>query len=362
MNISGRKKHHIFTIVIGGKWLIKRILPFFLILFILFALNISKYTQEGLSAIARLSMIAKNPLKNRDVVSRKSSLPNIYQIARVSSPFLIPRSNHNYENENIKLNTKTPSTPNEKTSEKTLASSGLEIINSTSYTVDVNSLTKKKIAYNAISDSKKVLIVHTHGCETYSDSTGKGLGQSGSYRTTDTKKNVTSIGKIIATELEKRGVEVIYDNTLCDTPSYNASYKKSMEVTEKHIRDNPDIRFVFDIHRDAIEDSDKNPVKLTAEINGEKYAQVMIVCGTDASGLNHPHWQENLTLGLKIQQRLEDKYPGLARPLNLREERFNMHETKGSLIFEIGTHGNTLEEAEKSAVLLANAVCDVICN
>lgn len=361
MSISGRRKQHICTIVIGKKGIIKKILPLFLIPFIFLGVNISQKTADGLYSVARFSLNIKNPAKTKNKSLKSAVFPDIHLIMKASSPFLVKQTNHHGEDSVIqeKENTNTSKTL---TKEKSISSSGLKIINATSYTVDANFMAQKNISYNAVSESKKVLIVHTHGCETYSDASGKGLGDSGSYRTRDMTKNVTSVGKIIAQELKKRGIEVIYDDTLCDTPSYNTSYKKSMEVIEKHIKENPDIRFVFDIHRDAIEDSDKNPVKLTADINGEKYAQIMIVCGTDSSGLYHPNWRENLTLGLKIQKNLEENYPGLARPLNLREERFNMHETKGSLIFEIGTHGNTCEEAQKSGVLLANAISDVICN
>jgi len=89
-------------------------------------------------------------------------------------------------------------------------------------------------------------------------------------------------------------------------------------------------------------------------------AQAMIVCGTDSMGLYHPSWKDNLTLGLKIQKSLEEKYPGFMRPLNLRKERFNMHMTPGSLIFEIGTHANTLEEAKNAALIVVEGILEVL--
>ena len=86
----------------------------------------------------------------------------------------------------------------------------------------------------------------------------------------------------------------------------------------------------------------------------------MIVSGSDQLGLPNPHWEENLSLALKIQKSLDDKYPGLMRPVNLRTERFNMHMTYGSLIFEIGTHGNTLDEALASIKYLADGIEEVL--
>ena len=48
------------------------------------------------------------------------------------------------------------------------------------------------------------------------------------------------------------------------------------------------------------------------------------------------------------------------RPINLRKERFNMHLTEGSLLFEIGTHGNTLDEAIGACKYLAEGINEVL--
>ncbi len=244
--------------------------------------------------------------------------------------------------------------------EKSIAGGSLEIANATDYEIDALSLVSSNIRYNASSKEPSVLIMHTHGCETYSDLNGKGLGDDGGYRSTKDGNNVVSIGETLSHELEKRGIKTIHDKTLCDYPSYNSAYKTGMGLNDWYLNRYPSIRFIFDIHRDAIIQSDQTPVKLTAEIGGEKCAQAMIVCGTDKLGLSHPYWKDNLTLGLKIQKIANEKYPGLMRPLNLREERFNMHQTKGSLIFEIGTCANTMDEAKRCAVYLADCVSQVL--
>ena len=46
--------------------------------------------------------------------------------------------------------------------------------------------------------------------------------------------------------------------------------------------------------------------------------------------------------------------------LDLRTERFNQHETPGSLLVEVGASGNTLAEALRSARILANALVTLI--
>ena len=247
-----------------------------------------------------------------------------------------------------------------KIGEKNIASTNLEIKNETGYSVDALSLSNEKRIYDISGKDAKILIIHTHACETYSDKSGKGIGTNKSYRTTDTTKNMVSIGERMAEIFEENNIAVIHDKTLCDYPAYNSSYVKSLGVIEWYLERYPEIDFVFDIHRDAIEDKDGCAVKLITDINGKQTAQAMIVCGTDAMGLSNPFWKDNLIFALKIQKTLEEMHPGFMRPLNLRKERFNMHKTKGSLLFEIGTHGNTQLEALRSAEILAEGIAKTL--
>ncbi|MBQ6895481.1 MAG: stage II sporulation protein P [Clostridia bacterium] len=247
-----------------------------------------------------------------------------------------------------------------KIGEKNIASTNLEIKNETGYSVDALSLSNEKRIYDISGKDAKILIIHTHACETYSDKSGNGIGTNKSYRTTDTTKNMVSIGERMTEIFEENNIAVIHDKTLCDYPAYNSSYVKSLGVIEWYLERYPEIDFVFDIHRDAIEDKDGCAVKLITDINGKQTAQAMIVCGTDAMGLSNPFWKDNLIFALKIQKTLEEMHPGFMRPLNLRKERFNMHKTKGSLLFEIGTHGNTQLEALRSAEILAEGIAKTL--
>lgn len=249
-----------------------------------------------------------------------------------------------------------------KVNEKSIVSRGLEIKNETDYEIDSQRLVSQARTYSASGDEPKVLIVHTHACETYSNDKGIGLGSAGTYRTTNEEKNMISIGEKVNDILKENGINVIHDKTLCDYPSYNSSYVKSLGVIEWYLEKYPSIEFVFDLHRDAIASDDGTPTKLNCKINGENAAQAMIVCGTDAMGLSNPYWKDNLIFALKIQKNLEEMYPGFMRPLNLRKERFNMHKTKGSLLFEIGTHGNTHSEAMLAARYLAEGIAETLKN
>ena len=249
---------------------------------------------------------------------------------------------------------------NSNITETNTPSVNLSIKNESKYEIDTKQLLNADTDYNIEPDKPSVLIVHTHGSESYTASKAYNYTQTGNYRTQDTKYNMIRLGEELEKHLKSAGIGVVHDKTINDYPSYNDSYNKTEKVIRKNLEKYPSICFVFDIHRDAAGDSE-NGIKFTSTVNGEKAAQVMIVCGTDQN-LENPKWRENLTLALKIQSYFEKECPSFMRPLNLRKERFNMHLTTGSLLFEIGTNSNTLDEALASARCLGDGLAEVIKN
>lgn len=99
---------------------------------------------------------------------------------------------------------------------------------------------------------------------------------------------------------------------------------------------------MFDLHRDAV--GNMNSYAPTVKIGDEYAAQIMFVIGTDGGGLTHPNWQQNLKFAIKVQQKANELYPGLFRPIILRNSRYNQHLTQYASIIEIGATGNTLEQ------------------
>ena len=270
--------------------------------------------------------------------------------------------NFKYEdNRAIKADVKKYALPDVKVEEHTNSSVNIDIKNETSYGIDKDDFLKKCGNIKLESNKKpQILIVHTHGSESYTQSERYKYSPSDYARCQDTRFNVVRVGEELYKELTKKGFNVIHDKSINDYPSYNQSYNKTLAKIEKHLKENPTIKCVFDVHRDAIMYDDETKLKLTKTINGEKASQIMIVCGSDDSGLENPNWRENLGFALKIQKQMEKMYPGLMRPVNLRKERFNMHQTTGSLIFEFGTHGNTLDEALASVKYLAEGISKVL--
>ena len=86
----------------------------------------------------------------------------------------------------------------------------------------------------------------------------------------------------------------------------------------------------------------------------------MLVVGTDQGGLSHPHWERNLSCALKLQALGNREDPGLFKRLSFRKERFNGDMTPGSLIVEVGSTENTLEEAQASMPYLARILAELL--
>lgn len=249
------------------------------------------------------------------------------------------------KNDEIKIN-------NIKVKSIDMSQNGITFRNETAYTPDANSLLNTKLNLN---EKSAVLIMHTHTSEAYAESEGA--------RSTDNEKNVVRVGKIIGDTLTERGISVIHDETRNDYPAYNGSYTKAMSTITSNIEKNPDIKVVLDIHRDYAEqtkDGEKVQLKPVAEVLGEQVAQIMFVVGTDGLGLTHANWKQNLAFAVKIQNELNKISPKIARPINIRRERFNQHLTEGSLIVEMGTAGSSLIECERSAKLLGEAISKVL--
>ena len=235
------------------------------------------------------------------------------------------------------------------------------ISNSTEHTLSIPDV-QAPFAAALGKEGPQVLILHTHGSEAYTPVPGtEGIVWSGDYRTTDYRYNVVRVGDEMAEVLGEAGLSVLHDRTLYDYPSYTGAYDRALAAIQKYLERYPSIRFVLDVHRDAIEDGQGNQYKAVSEIEGVGVpAQMSLVMGSDGSGLEHPNWMENLRLAAAVQQDVLEHYPTLMRPVLLRNSRYNQHATTGSLLLEVGAAGNSPEEAVLAGRLFAERLAAVL--
>lgn len=204
------------------------------------------------------------------------------------------------------------------------------------------------------SSEPQVLIMHTHATESYELEDLGWFDPEYTSRRTDTSLNMVAVGAAIAEELSAAGIVTLQDATLHDYPSYNGSYERSNATVRSYLEQYPSIKVVLDVHRDAIE-TDGARVKAVAEVEGKTAAQVMIICGADKNG-NLPNFKQNLAFAAKWESAMESRYPGLTRPVLFDYRYYNQDLTTGSLLIEMGSHGNTLEEAVYSGHLVGKAL------
>lgn len=240
-----------------------------------------------------------------------------------------------------------------------LSQNGVYLYDRTGKGLDESVFTAGMVHFT-LGEGPQILIVHTHGSEAYSQTDGLTYQESDPYRTTDCSRNMVRVGEEMAQIFRENGFEVIHDTNLYDYPAYDGAYDRSGAAVKDWLAKYPTIKIILDVHRDALVGTDGSIYKLVSEENGEKVAQVMLVVGTDGSGASHPYWIDNLALAIRYQQELVADYVSLARPVVLRNSRYNQNLSTGSLLVEVGGHGNTLTEALAGARLFAQSVSQVL--
>lgn len=251
-----------------------------------------------------------------------------------------------------------------------LASSNMtRISNETQYTISIPELLNEPYPIASVSTHEysdeasvevfsqcppEVLIIHTHGTESYSDTAQT------NFRTQDKNKNVVAVGTKLADALAEKGIVSIHCEEMFDAESYIKAYSNSFSAVSEYLEEYPSIKYVIDLHRDAISDPGGGYAKLLTDVNGTSCAQLMLVVGTDEAGAQHPGWKNNLRTAFEIQEKICEKYPDLMRSVNLRRASFNQQLSPGYFILEAGNCGNTIDETMESIQLFAECFSEVV--
>ena len=224
---------------------------------------------------------------------------------------------------------------------------GVKIRNETSFEMTENILDYSNLQIN----TNNILVFHTHTCESYTQTENYSYNPSGNYRTVDLNYSVSRVGDELISYLNGFGFNTYHDKTYHDYPAYTGSYSRSLK-TVNNILQSFKSDIIIDLHRDAI-GSNENYAP-TVKIGEDYCAQVMFVIGTNGGGLYHPNWNNNLKFAIKIQQKANEMYPGLFKPIIVRNSRYNQHLGKAACIIEVGATGNTLEQTLSSMKYVSN--------
>ena len=242
---------------------------------------------------------------------------------------------------------------------ETTIEGGMRIKNETGYWVDAAQILSDGPGLTLPADEPQILIIHTHASEAYTQSGADRYSPSDVSRTEDTQFNVVRIGDELTEILSEAGLNVVHDRGIYDYPSYTGSYMRTEAAIGQYLESCPGIRVVLDIHRDALGSGDV-VYKTMAEEEGTAASQIMLLVGTDESGLEHPDWRGNLAFAMYLQNAVNSAFPTLMRPVLLVSQRYNQQLTPGSLIVEVGSSGNTLREALAAIRLFGRAIAPAL--
>ena len=242
--------------------------------------------------------------------------------------------------------------------EMTIGNAAL-IKNETHYEIDPSEIVRSGTGIRLNAGEPQILIIHTHSSEAYTQAGLDRYEESDTCRTEDSEHNIIRVGDELARLLEEAGLNVLHDRGVYDYPSYTGSYTRSGSAVEQYLRDYPSIRIVLDVHRDAL-GTDDVIYKTVAEEEGTCASQAMLLVGTDESGLEHPQWRDNLSLALYLQNAVLHAHPTLMRPVAVVPQRYNQQLCSGMLILEVGSSGNTMQEALAAVRLFAQAAAPAL--
>lgn len=210
-------------------------------------------------------------------------------------------------------------------------------------------LTQYKDNVRVTSANPRMLIYHTHSCETYSNS------PAGNYHSNDPENSVIKVGNLLTTELTKKGWGVVHNTTLHDDPSYNNSYSNSLKTVKSMLANYKSVDIAIDLHRDGKTISNDSVKKeynkeYTTTINGETVSKICFVVG-----MRNENVDEVMKIANDLTNLANEKYPGLARPVVKKDNgRYNQYVAKNGILIEVGCNAVSVEEASASVKYIAD--------
>lgn len=192
-----------------------------------------------------------------------------------------------------------------------------------------------------------ILIYHTHTRESYNPLNVKEQDNSNNL-----ELGVCKVGEELKKELEsKYRIPVIHDTTVHDYPLKSKGYSKSRVTVENYLKKYPGLKIIIDLHRDS---GNRNVV--TAKINGEYYSRIMFVIGK-----GNKNNAKNVAFSNSINARINGLYPGLSRGLYYSKvNAYNQDLSPNLIIMEVGSVESKLEEATRTAKIIAKVLSEQI--
>ena len=187
---------------------------------------------------------------------------------------------------------------------------------------------------------KLVAMYSTHTDESYEPSDGTSSKTKGA--------GILDVGDALKQNLEKLGVEVVYDKT-SHLPHDAGAYRRSRQTAEELLKKQPEA--LIDIHRDGIPD----PKEYDKKIDGEDASKVRLEVGR-----NNPNADANRNFAKEIKSTADQMYPGLIKDIFIGKGNYNQELYPQSVLLEFGTHTTEKGRAVQSTEYMANVLDKVL--
>ncbi len=188
-----------------------------------------------------------------------------------------------------------------------------------------------------------VMVIHTHTSEKYYSGNSEAAALSG----------VAAVGDVLNIRLNSFGLSSIHCTVIHDVGNENA-YRAARETIKTMLKIYPSIRYVIDLHRMQIKED--GLVARTFSGSADGSAQIRLSVSAESG----PAWQEELSLALALRDRLNRNGERICMPVLLSASRYNSDLCEYYIMVDIGSSGNTFDEASAAAHRLARAMSDVI--
>lgn len=136
---------------------------------------------------------------------------------------------------------------------------------------------------------------------------------------------------------------------------YSYSYMASRKLMEDVKSNNPSLKYFIDVHRDSLT---KN--KTTITIGDKDYAKTIFLIG-----IENPKYDENLIFTTKLNDKLNQKYPGLSKGIYKKggpgvNGVYNQDFSPYTILIEVGGYENTTTEVLNSMLAFSECFMEVI--
>lgn len=227
----------------------------------------------------------------------------------------------------------------------------------------VKTLLKKTYQGKMVESTKKVMkekeiqnpliyIYNTHQTEEYTPST---------FVEYSVMPTVQMNNYILEEKFEQNGYSTIVEEQNIKTVlnehkwNYAGSYNASRIFLEQAKKNYPTLKYFIDVHRDSLKKE-----ATTIELNNKSYAKILFIIG-----LENPNYEQNLSFTEKINNQLNEKYPGLSKGIYKKEGTgvngvYNQDFSPYTILVEMGGPENTVDEVLNTSLAFSDCFLEVI--